>query len=39
MPGDEFALRDDGLFCKNDHESLEKATTLTCDTHISYGTL
>lgn len=36
MPGDEFALREDGLFCKNDHETLEK-TTLTCDTQIAYG--
>ncbi|XP_018907775.2 insulin gene enhancer protein ISL-1 isoform X1 [Bemisia tabaci] len=25
-PGDEFALREDGLFCKEDHEVLEKAT-------------
>ncbi|XP_022237790.1 insulin gene enhancer protein ISL-1-like isoform X2 [Limulus polyphemus] len=25
VPGDEFALRDDGLFCKADHEVLEKA--------------
>jgi len=25
IPGDEFALRDDGLFCKEDHEVLEKA--------------
>lgn len=23
-PGDEFALREDGLFCKDDHEVLEK---------------
>ncbi|KAJ4447777.1 hypothetical protein ANN_09785 [Periplaneta americana] len=26
IPGDEFALREDGLFCKEDHEVLEKAT-------------
>jgi len=25
VPGDEFALREDGLFCKDDHEVLEKA--------------
>ena len=25
IPGDEFALRDDGLFCKSDHEVLERA--------------
>lgn len=25
VPGDEFALREDGLFCKDDHEILEKA--------------
>ncbi|KAK3924982.1 Insulin gene enhancer protein ISL-1 [Frankliniella fusca] len=23
IPGDEFALRDDGLFCKEDHEHLD----------------
>ncbi|CAB3378207.1 Hypothetical predicted protein [Cloeon dipterum] len=28
VPGDEFALRDDGLFCKEDHEVLEKACIL-----------
>ncbi|XP_059474123.1 insulin gene enhancer protein isl-1 isoform X2 [Neocloeon triangulifer] len=28
IPGDEFALRDDGLFCKEDHEVLEKACIL-----------
>lgn len=28
LPGDEFALRDDGLFCKADHESMaEKGLT------------
>ncbi|RZF34412.1 hypothetical protein LSTR_LSTR017411, partial [Laodelphax striatellus] len=26
IPGDEFALREDGLFCKEDHEVLEKTT-------------
>ena len=26
IPGDEFALRDDGLFCKADHEVVERAT-------------
>ncbi len=26
IPGDEFALRDDGLFCKADHEVLERST-------------
>ncbi|XP_014249515.1 insulin gene enhancer protein ISL-1 [Cimex lectularius] len=26
IPGDEFALREDGLFCKEDHEVLEKAS-------------
>jgi len=25
VPGDEFALREDGLFCRDDHEVLEKA--------------
>ncbi|XP_033108816.1 insulin gene enhancer protein isl-1-like [Anneissia japonica] len=25
IPGDEFALREDGLFCKEDHDVLEKA--------------
>ena len=27
IPGDEFALRDDGLFCKADHEVVERAFT------------
>ncbi|KAJ8304329.1 hypothetical protein KUTeg_017912 [Tegillarca granosa] len=27
IPGDEFALRDDGLFCKADHEVVERAST------------
>ena len=27
IPGDEFALRDDGLFCKADHEVVERATS------------
>ncbi|CAH1254600.1 insulin gene enhancer protein ISL-1-like isoform X1 [Branchiostoma lanceolatum] len=26
IPGDEFALREDGLFCKADHEVLERAS-------------
>ena len=26
IPGDEFALRDDGLFCKLDHDVVERAT-------------
>jgi len=26
IPGDEFALREDGLFCKEDHEVLDKTT-------------
>ncbi|CAH1796805.1 unnamed protein product [Owenia fusiformis] len=26
IPGDEFALRDDGLFCKADHEVLERSS-------------
>lgn len=26
IPGDEFALRDDGLFCKEDHQVLERST-------------
>ncbi len=25
IPGDEFALRDDGLFCKADHDVVERA--------------
>lgn len=29
IPGDEFALRDDGLFCKADHEVVERAGVLT----------
>lgn len=28
IPGDEFALRDDGLFCKADHEVLERSGIL-----------
>ncbi|ELT92649.1 hypothetical protein CAPTEDRAFT_219057 [Capitella teleta] len=27
IPGDEFALRDDGLFCKADHDVVESAST------------
>lgn len=27
VPGDEFALREDGLFCKEDHEVLDKSCT------------
>ena len=27
IPGDEFALRDDGLFCKADHEVVERAAS------------
>ena len=27
IPGDEFALRDDGLFCKADHDVVERAPT------------
>jgi insulin gene enhancer protein ISL-1 len=27
IPGDEFALRDDGLFCKADHDVVENAST------------
>lgn len=27
IPGDEFALRDDGLFCKADHDVVERAST------------
>lgn len=27
IPGDEFALREDGLFCKEDHEVLDKTCT------------
>lgn len=27
IPGDEFALRDDGLFCKADHEVVERASS------------
>ena len=26
IPGDEFALRDDGLFCKADHDVVEMAS-------------
>lgn len=26
IPGDEFALRDDGLFCKADHDVVERAS-------------
>lgn len=26
IPGDEFALREDGLFCKADHDVLERAS-------------
>ncbi|GAB6032470.1 Insulin protein enhancer protein isl-1 [Chamberlinius hualienensis] len=28
IPGDEFALRDDGLFCKADHEVLDKSPSV-----------
>ena len=27
IPGDEFALREDGLFCKADHDVVERAST------------
>ncbi|KAK3717876.1 hypothetical protein QZH41_014875, partial [Actinostola sp. cb2023] len=33
VPGDEFALREDGLFCKEDHEIVEKATATAQATH------
>lgn len=26
IPGDEFALREDGLFCRADHDVVERAT-------------
>lgn len=26
VPGDEFALREDGLFCKDDHEGMDKSS-------------
>ncbi|KAK6180479.1 insulin gene enhancer protein ISL-1 isoform X1 [Patella vulgata] len=32
IPGDEFALREDGLFCKDDHDVVEKAG---CESPIS----
>lgn len=31
IPGDEFALRDDGLFCKADHDVVERASGPLCD--------
>ncbi|XP_032218609.1 insulin gene enhancer protein isl-1 isoform X3 [Nematostella vectensis] len=34
VPGDEFALREDGLFCKADHEIVEKATATAQATHV-----
>lgn len=33
VPGDEFALREDGLFCKEDHEIVEKATATAQANH------
>lgn len=37
IPGDEFALRDDGLFCKEDHQIVEKATACAGATQVTQG--
>nr|CAD7408731.1 unnamed protein product [Timema cristinae] len=37
IPGDEFALREDGLFCKEDHEVLEKATNSENNNNTTNG--
>ena len=37
VPGDEYALRDDGLFCKADHEIVEKATATAQAAHVKNG--
>lgn len=34
VPGDEFALREDGLFCKEDNEIVEKATATAQAAHV-----
>ena len=34
VPGDEFSLRDDGLFCKADHQEVVERTTNSAD--LSY---
>lgn len=31
IPGDEFALRDDGLFCRADHDVVERASLASGD--------
>lgn len=31
IPGDEFALREDGLFCRADHDVVERATLASGD--------
>lgn len=35
IPGDEFALREDGLFCKEDHQIVEKATACAGATQVT----
>ena len=35
--GDEYALREDGLFCKEDHEIVEKATATAQAAHARSG--
>lgn len=37
VPGDEFALREDGLFCKEDNEIVEKATATAQAAHARGG--
>lgn len=36
IPGDEFALRDDGLFCKADHDVLERSDGDSPDSNGKY---
>jgi hypothetical protein len=38
VPGDEFALRDDGLFCRDDHEVIEKAVVVNGENNSSINT-
>ncbi|XP_071844976.1 insulin gene enhancer protein isl-1-like [Apostichopus japonicus] len=38
IPGDEFALRDDGLFCKADHDVLERSDGDSPDSNASSRT-
>ncbi len=37
QPGDEFALRDDRLYCKSDHVALEQVASFSLDTGTATG--